>query len=350
MESTLTIIEKRLRNEVKDLKKHKLEFAQAIQDETNKFIFYFLLVGDKEDPKSKAKTGHYEGGYYLGKIMLPPNYPEKPGDFMMLTPNGRFEIGKKICLTNSGYHTESWTPAWSIRNMLLGFASIFYVDLDTGISHIKMDKLQRQELAKNSIKFNIDQYKDIFVKFDQFIEENGNVKQQPTLNTITEEHLVKTVDKPMDKSMDKPIDKPEIHNKDDDFEQILAKALKDSLNEHIKKDADDEELQKALKQIQEMEKLEQKKQENNTMTQEKINISNETDINETEKSHTKTEKPTKIKKLKKTSDKTNAVSENKNSQQILKTYLNDIKNMTYQNFDINVFNIVQKMIGLKNIE
>ena len=36
-----------------------------------------------------------------------------------LQPNGRFETGKKICLSISGHHPESWQPSWSIRTALL---------------------------------------------------------------------------------------------------------------------------------------------------------------------------------------------------------------------------------------
>ena len=103
---------KRLEGEVRDLGKNRMHFCQAIKSDSDPFIFYFLLRGDDESD--------YEGGYYLGKILLPQTYPEKPGDFMMLTPNGRFDIDKKICLTNSGYHTENWTPLWNIRIMIIG--------------------------------------------------------------------------------------------------------------------------------------------------------------------------------------------------------------------------------------
>lgn len=32
-----------------------------------------------------------------------------------LQPNGRFEINKKICLSISGHHPESWQPSWSCK-------------------------------------------------------------------------------------------------------------------------------------------------------------------------------------------------------------------------------------------
>lgn len=33
--------------------------------------------------------------------------------------NGRFEVNKKICLSISGHHPETWRPSWSIRTALL---------------------------------------------------------------------------------------------------------------------------------------------------------------------------------------------------------------------------------------
>jgi hypothetical protein len=37
---------------------------------------------------------------------------------MMLTPNGRFQTGTKICLSISSHHPEHWQPSWSVRTAL----------------------------------------------------------------------------------------------------------------------------------------------------------------------------------------------------------------------------------------
>ena len=37
----------------------------------------------------------------------------------MLTPSGRFEVNKKICLSISSFHPETWQPSWGIRTALL---------------------------------------------------------------------------------------------------------------------------------------------------------------------------------------------------------------------------------------
>jgi ubiquitin-conjugating enzyme E2 J2 len=159
--------EKRLHNELKDLKKNKTDFIQAVQDETNKLIFYFCLKGDP--------TSDYKGGYYIGKIILPSDYPNNPGDFMMLTPNGRFTIDSKICLSNTGYHKDTWNPLWSIRNILLGIYSIWMDDKENGISHIHESPAKRKGYAKESMEFNLKHYKNIITRFDQFIKEDGTI-------------------------------------------------------------------------------------------------------------------------------------------------------------------------------
>lgn len=50
----------------------------------------------------------------------------------MSTPNGRFETGKKICLSITGYHPEFWQPAWGstifgVRKLSFGIELVFLV-------------------------------------------------------------------------------------------------------------------------------------------------------------------------------------------------------------------------------
>lgn len=164
------ITEKRLKNEIKKIQKERLEFAQAIPDENNKFLFYFLLKGDEKSD--------YNGGYYIGKIELPKNYPTSPGDFYMLTKNGRFDINHKICLSNTAYHSDTWSPSWDIINMLIGFVSVFNDDTEHGISHIKESSEQRKLYAKESVNYNLLTYPDIFKRFDQFVNKDGIIKTE----------------------------------------------------------------------------------------------------------------------------------------------------------------------------
>ena len=67
----------------------------------------------------------HQGGIYHGRILLPPEYPFKPPSFLMLSPNGRFETGVKICLSISSHHPEHWQPSWSVRTALTALIAFF---------------------------------------------------------------------------------------------------------------------------------------------------------------------------------------------------------------------------------
>jgi ubiquitin-conjugating enzyme E2 J2 len=162
------ITQKRLIGELKLLKKEPLDNIDTYPDEKNQLLWYFLMKG--------LDKGHYEGGYYIGKVLHSPNYPASPPDFMMLTPNGRFEINKKICLSNSGYHSDEWTAAWNMRAILSGFSSIMEDDLSTGLSHIKRPASERHILAKESLSYNITHHKDIWLGFTKFVNTDGTLK------------------------------------------------------------------------------------------------------------------------------------------------------------------------------
>ena len=43
----------------------------------------------------------------------------------MLSPNGRFETGVKICLSISSHHPEHWQPSWSVRTALTALTAFF---------------------------------------------------------------------------------------------------------------------------------------------------------------------------------------------------------------------------------
>lgn len=78
--------------------------------EDNLFLWHFTVRGPADTD--------FAGGIYHGRISLPPEYPFKPPSIMLLTPNGRFETNKKICLSLTAHHPEHWQPAWGIRTIL----------------------------------------------------------------------------------------------------------------------------------------------------------------------------------------------------------------------------------------
>jgi len=95
----------------------------------------------------------FEGGIYTGRLVLPVNYPLAPPSITMLTPNGRWEVGKKICLSNTNYHPDEWQPAWGIRTMMEALRAHFPVPGDGAIAAIDWPSDLRRKLAKESLEF-----------------------------------------------------------------------------------------------------------------------------------------------------------------------------------------------------
>ncbi len=155
-----TIIQKkRLANEVKLLSQQPLHYCAAYPDESNPLIWYFLIIGQKGTD--------YHKGEYIGKIVHSPKYPAEPPDYYMLTPSGRYNVGSKICLTNSSYHKGDWSSTWNILSILIAFYSIWLDDKEHGISHITDTPSNRKRMAAESIEYNKKNNKAIYEKFDR---------------------------------------------------------------------------------------------------------------------------------------------------------------------------------------
>ncbi len=60
----------------------------AAPSEKDVLKWEFCLLGSDDTP--------YEGGVYHGRLTFPPDFPMAPPSIQMLTPSGRFEVGKKI--------------------------------------------------------------------------------------------------------------------------------------------------------------------------------------------------------------------------------------------------------------
>ncbi|CUV07937.1 unnamed protein product [Cryptosporidium hominis] len=103
--------------------------------------------------KGPAGT-EFEGGMYHGRIILPHSYPFSPPSLMMLTGNGRFEVGKKVCLSASNYHPELWQPAWGIRTMLDALHAFFPTPGEGAIHSLDWSPEIRKKLAKDSVNWH----------------------------------------------------------------------------------------------------------------------------------------------------------------------------------------------------
>ncbi|KAI9845503.1 MAG: hypothetical protein M1837_004842 [Sclerophora amabilis] len=111
--------------------------------ETNLFEWHFTLSG----PPSPSP---YASGLYHGRIILPATYPLRPPSFRFLTPTGRFEVNREICLSISGHHEETWQPAWGIRTALVALRSFMDQEAKGQLGGLDCDEGFRKRLAKES--------------------------------------------------------------------------------------------------------------------------------------------------------------------------------------------------------
>jgi len=136
---------KRLMREAAELSQANPDYhAQPLQD--NLFEWHFTVRGPSDTD--------FQGGVYHGRIIVPAEYPMKPPDIIVLTPNGRFEIGKKICLSISGFHPESWQPSWSIRTALLAIIGFMPTPGHGTIGSLDYPPDERRRLAHRSIDWS----------------------------------------------------------------------------------------------------------------------------------------------------------------------------------------------------
>ncbi|KAF2844913.1 UBC-like protein [Plenodomus tracheiphilus IPT5] len=111
--------------------------------EENLFEWHFTIRGPPE-------PSAYAGGIYHGRIILPPQYPLRPPSFRFLTPTGRFEVNREICLSISGHHEETWQPAWGVRTALVAIRSFMDTDAKGQLGGIECGRDARERMAKDS--------------------------------------------------------------------------------------------------------------------------------------------------------------------------------------------------------
>lgn len=132
---------KRLMLEACELKEATEEYSAFPLDD-NLFEWHFTVRG--------AEGTEFENGVYHGRILLPNEYPMKPPNIILLTPNGRFEVNKKICLSISGHHPETWIPSWSIRTALLALIAFMPTPGKGTIGSLDYTPEERKILARKS--------------------------------------------------------------------------------------------------------------------------------------------------------------------------------------------------------
>lgn len=138
---------RRIMAEVKEfnkLNKSASTFFYAAPLESDLFEWHFSVRG----PPDTA----FADGVYHGRIVLPAEYPLKPPEIILLTPNGRFEVGKRICLSVTAHHQETWQPSWGIRTILTALVG-FMPSKAEGVGALDYPDSDRRRLARLSWSF-----------------------------------------------------------------------------------------------------------------------------------------------------------------------------------------------------
>lgn len=65
-----------------------------------------------------------------------------------MQPNGRWETNKKICLSISSHHPETWQPSWSIRTALLALIAHMPTSGRGALGALEYTHEERSNLAK----------------------------------------------------------------------------------------------------------------------------------------------------------------------------------------------------------
>ena len=139
----------------------------CLPDPENVYAWYFVVFGI-------AEPIEFEGGYYMGVITCPPEYPAKAPSIRLFTESGRFVTTQTICLSISDYHPESWNPAWKVSQIIIGMLSFWISDEHTyGASRLRDNyqgltvKEQRIKMAQNSRKTVLEhaKFKELFTPY-----------------------------------------------------------------------------------------------------------------------------------------------------------------------------------------
>lgn len=138
---------KRLLSEYRQLMaKPEPDFVAAPADMNDLFVWHFTIKG----PRDTA----FEGGIFHGKIVFPSGYPNEPPDIYFMTPNGRFETNKRLCLSFTSYHPESWTTAWGVQTILTSVIAFMPTRADGAIGGLDSTDAERRKYAIESRKWH----------------------------------------------------------------------------------------------------------------------------------------------------------------------------------------------------
>ncbi|KAG7212644.1 hypothetical protein KM043_012927 [Ampulex compressa] len=136
----------RLKQDYLRLKKDPVPYVLAEPVPSNILEWHYVIKGPEKTP--------YEGGFYHGKLIFPGEFPFQPPSIYMTTPNGRFKVNTRLCLSISDFHPDTWNPAWSVSTILTGLLS-FMIEKSPTLGSIHTLDYVKKQLAAQSLEYNL---------------------------------------------------------------------------------------------------------------------------------------------------------------------------------------------------
>lgn len=136
----------RLKQDYMRLKNDPVPYVLAEPVPSNILEWHYVVKGPENTP--------YEGGFYHGKLIFPGEFPFQPPSIYMTTPNGRFKVNTKLCLSISDFHPDTWNPAWSVSTILTGLLS-FMIENSPTLGSITTTDYEKKHLAAQSLEYNL---------------------------------------------------------------------------------------------------------------------------------------------------------------------------------------------------
>ncbi|XP_015123016.1 ubiquitin-conjugating enzyme E2 J2 isoform X1 [Diachasma alloeum] len=174
----------RLKQDYMRLKRDPVPYVIAEPNPSNILEWHYVVKGPESTP--------YDGGFYHGKLIFPGEFPFQPPSIYMTTPNGRFKVNTRLCLSISDFHPDTWNPAWSVSTILAGLLS-FMIEKSPTLGSINTTDWEKRQYAHQSLEFNLrdkmfcELFPDTVVEIRNELERRKELDQQTRHQSTTSE-------------------------------------------------------------------------------------------------------------------------------------------------------------------